>query len=48
MPLGKHRKYGVPLAMLVAIIFYAIIMPQYGYDANELFALNATLNVTCH
>ena len=37
----------IPLAMLVAIIFYYIIMPQYGYSLSELMALNGT-NTTCY
>lgn len=38
----------IPLSMLVAIIFYAIIAPQYGYTADELLALNQTANATCY
>lgn len=36
----------IPLAMLVAIIFYYIIMPGYGYSAEQLLLLNQT-NATC-
>jgi len=37
----------IPLAMLVAIIFYYMIMPGYGYSLEELLQLNAT-NATCY
>jgi len=38
----------IPLAMLVAIIFYYIIVPQYGYSADELMAFNQSANATCY
>ena len=38
----------IPLAMLVAVIFYYIIMPSYGYTSEEIFALNASANASCH
>ena len=38
----------IPLAMLVAIIFYAIIMPHFGYDEAEMIAFNQTVNATCY
>ena len=37
----------IPLAMLVAIFFYAVIMPSYGYDDEQLRVLNETVNATC-
>ena len=37
----------IPLAMLVAIFFYAVIMPSYGYDDEQLRVLNKTVNATC-
>ena len=37
----------IPLAMLVAIFFYAVIMPSYGYDEEQLRVLNETVNATC-
>ena len=38
----------IPLAMLVAVIFYYLIMPGYGYSLEELLLLNATANATCY
>ena len=40
----------IPLAMLVAIIFYFLIMPHYGYSEAELaeMARVGFGNVTCY
>ena len=38
----------IPLAMLVTIVFYFIITPYYGYDAEELLAFNQSANLSCY